>query len=283
MKTAQDQGSSDLKEAGDKQLIAAFLPEAGNHSHAKTSSGNPCLLSVLASAPVEPAPSVAGLTCCHSWPAKYKNQMVIAVSCYTQDGNIIQCCGHGLLAAAFSWQQRLGSSELSLLMNHTLVPSWQQQEVTWLRFQRLPTAACPVPDWVVEVFPHQPQPIAASVCGEEQGYLILQWPDDLHLKSLAEPLACLSGLSQRALICTAAHPSMGEDAIQLRYFTPQYGVPEDAATGSAMRVLAEYWSTRFTHLTAQQCSPAGGLLFAKWTPGHIDVGGRCRLLKAGQA
>jgi predicted PhzF superfamily epimerase YddE/YHI9 len=76
---------------------------------------------------------------------------------------------------------------------------------------------------------------------------------------------------------------VGADAIQLRYFAPQYGVPEDTATGSALRVLAEYWSPRFTRLTAEQCSPAGGLLLAQWTPDHIDVGGRCSMLKAGQA
>ncbi len=283
MKPAVDQGSFDLKDVGDKQLITAFVPEAGTHSHAENSSGNPCLLSVLANAPVEPAPSVAGLTYCHSWPANYKNQAVIAVRCYTPDGNVIQCCGHGLLAAAYSWQQRLQCSEISLLMNGTLVPSWRQQEMTWLRFERLPTAVCAVPDWVVEVFPNQSQPIAASVCGAEQGYLILQWPDDLPLQSLSQPLACLSELSQRALICTAAQPCVGADAIQLRYFAPQYGVPEDTATGSALRVLAEYWSPRFTRLTAEQCSPAGGLLLAQWTPGHIDVGGRCSILSAGQA
>jgi predicted PhzF superfamily epimerase YddE/YHI9 len=281
MTPALDRDSPDRQEGGDTQLITAFVPGAGHRSHAENSSGNPCLLSVLADAPVEPAPSDAGLTCCYSWPTHYKNEAVIAVSCYTPHGNAIQCCGHGLLAAAHSWQQRLQCSEISLLMNHSLVPSWRHQKMTWLRFKRLATTACPVPDWVVEVFPNQPQPIAASVCGEEQGYMILQWPDDFHLKSLSQPLGCLSERSQRALICTAAQTSVGADAIALRYFAPQYGVPEDTATGSAMRVLAEYWSPRFTGLTAEQCSPAGGLLFAKWTPGHIDVGGRCSIFTAG--
>lgn len=202
---------------------------------------------------------------------------MIAVSCYTPQDRVIQCCGHGLLAAAFSWQQRLQRSEVSLLMNNSLVPAWRGGHTTWLRFERLATTVCPVPIWVADVFPDQPLPIAAAICGDEQGYLVFQWPDEFNLKQLSPPLACLSDRSQRAVICTSAHPQVAAGAIQLRYFAPQYGVPEDTATGSALRVLADYWSPRFTRLTAQQCSPAGGLLLARSTQGHIEVGGHCNI------
>jgi len=68
--------------------------------------------------------------------------------------------------------------------------------------------------------------------------------DDFDLKHIAPPDNGLSNWPQRAIICTAAQPSTGTDAITLRYFAPQYGVVEDTATGSAMRVLADYWSHR---------------------------------------
>ena len=61
----------------------------------------------------------------------------------------------------------------------------------------------------------------------------------------------------------------------MRYFAPQYGVEEDIATGSAMRVLAQYWSSRFKQLTVYQCSPQGGLLLSRHTATHVEVGGRC--------
>jgi predicted PhzF superfamily epimerase YddE/YHI9 len=52
-------------------------------------------------------------------------------------------------------------------------------------------------------------------------------------------------------------------------------VAEDTATGSAMRILADYWSPRFTSLTAVQCSSEGGLLLAILAPDHVEIGGHC--------
>jgi PhzF family phenazine biosynthesis protein len=164
-------------------------------------------------------------------------------------------------------------------MHSSLVPCWREQHNTWLRFERLTTRTVPVPDWVAEIFSAQAQPAAAALCADEEGYLILQWPDETLLKQLTPSLTTLAARSKRALICTAAHPSAGADAVQLRYFAPQYGVDEDPATGSAMRVLADYWSDRFHTLTAQQCSREGGLLLARVAKTHVEVGGRCRLVQ----
>jgi predicted PhzF superfamily epimerase YddE/YHI9 len=279
MKSAPDQNDPRQEGGIDSQLIAAFVPPGIDGSRWEIGSGNLCQLFMLANAPSESVQSGTGLTLCQSWPTTHGKQSVIAVSCYTPDGHAIQCCGHGLLAAAYSWQQRLQRSEVSLLMNNTLVPSWRDQQAIWLRFERLPTKTCAVPDWVMQVFPGQPQPIAAAVCSNEQGYLVLQWPDGFDLHRLSQPADGLSEQTQRALICTSARPSMADDAIQLRYFAPQYGVPEDTATGSALRVLADYWSPRFTHLTARQCSERGGLLLARSTSGHIEVGGHCYIME----
>ena len=47
-----------------------------------------------------------------------------------------------------------------------------------------------------------------------------------------------------------------------RYFAPQYGSPEDAATGSAAVQLAAFWSPRLARerFTAVQLSPEGARL-----------------------
>ena len=200
---------------------------------------------------------------------------MIAVACYTAAGQAIQCCGHGLLSAAHSWLERLQCEELSLLMNNSLVSSWREQANTWLQFIRPPTTALVIPDWVAEIFPAQLQPVAAAISGDERGYLILQWPDGAMLKTLVPSLEQLADHTTRALICTSAQPSQRTDAIQLRYFAPQYGVNEDTATGSAMRVLAAYWSHRYLTLTAQQCSPKGGFLLSRITRTYAQIGGRC--------
>ncbi len=234
---------------------------------------------MLADTPGESVQSVKRLTTCQSWPTTHLNRPVIAVSCKTQDGRDIQCCGHGLLAAAHSWQLRMQCSEVSLLMNNSVIPSWGDQQTIWLQFSRLPTKRCAVPGWAEQVFPDQPQPVAAAICGNQKGYLVLQWPDGFDLHRLSCPTDDLSKKTQRALICTSAQPSLADDAIQLRYFAPQYGVPEDDATGSAMRVLADYWSSRNTALTARQCSGRGGFLLARSAQDHVEIGGRCKIME----
>lgn len=214
-------------------------------------------------------------TLCQSWPDTHGDTQVISVRCYTAGGRLIQCCGHGLLAAAHGWHRLLDCHRVTLDMNGSRVPSWRQDGDTWLQFRRVTTKPCPVPGWIAQVFPDQRQPVVAVSSGGEQGYLVVQWPDNHDLHTVRPNVSRLSEATARALICTAAQPEEGEDTIQLRYFAPQYGVPEDDATGSAMRVLAGFWSSRFASLTARQCSSGGGLLFARWTPDHVEVGGRC--------
>jgi hypothetical protein len=279
MTLQQDQDFSFREDVVDRQLITTFVHVAENGSQHADRGGNPCMLVMREKAPKESLAPTAGLTACYSWSSRSGPSPVISVICYTSDDRAIQCCGHGLLAAAYGWMQRLQLNEVSLLMNDSQVPGWRVGQTTWLSFKRLPTMNSAVPNWVEEVFANQPQPVAAAVCGDEQGYLVLQWPDDFYLGQLAQPQTVLSAKTQRALICTSAQPSSGAEAIQLRYFAPQYGVPEDTATGSALRVLAEYWSGRFTEMTAEQCSSAGGTLLAKWSSTHIEVGGHCESLE----
>jgi predicted PhzF superfamily epimerase YddE/YHI9 len=160
-------------------------------------------------------------------------------------------------------------------MNGSTVQSWREGELTWLSFNTLDTHCCELPEWIEQIFPGQTKPLAAATAGDEQGYLILQWPDAYSLAQLPLPEAWLADLTQRALICTAAQPAAGEGAIELRYFAPQHGVSEDIATGSAMRILSHYWSPRFATLSARQCSPVGGQLFAKFKDTQVEIGGRC--------
>ena len=61
-----------------------------------------------------------------------------------------------------------------------------------------------------------------------------------------------------------------------RYFAPQHGIAEDIATGSAMRVLADFWQAQggYNELRAWQCSVEGGHLFSRIQGGITWVGGR---------
>lgn len=257
------------------QLVTSFIAIDEVSHHLQQCAGNPCLLFTLDAAPLDAPDAASAVTQCQSWPVSDGGQPVISVRCYSAGGQLIQCCGHGLLAAAHSWQRRLQRDAVCLSMNASLVPSWREGDVTWLRFAPIDIHDERVPDWLQQVFRGVPQPRAAALAGEARGYLVLQWPDSFDLARLSRPTAALAECTERALICTAARPEWGSGAIQLRYFAPQYGVAEDAATGSAIRVLAQYWASRFSQLTAYQSSPEGGLLLSRHTATHVDVGGRC--------
>ncbi len=225
--------------------------------------------------PTEAPPSRSDVTTCLSWLQTSELRPLIALRCYSPGGQIIQCCGHGLMAASHAWMSRLGREALTLVMQGSQVDSWRSDEEIWLRFSALETRSCEVPAWVRDMLATATNPVSAAHSGESSGYLVLQWPDNFDLRSLTPPDETLARYTQRALICTTARPEVGAGAIELRYFAPQYGVIEDAATGSAMRVLASYWSSRFDCLRGYQCSSAGGQLLARWAPHCVEVGGIC--------
>ena len=237
-------------------------------------TGNPCLLEPFYYEPSTPPLCESGVTVCQSWRVNDSATQQIALRCYL-NGQLIQCCGHGLLATAYYWQRQLKRDALDLTMNLSQINSWREGELTWLRFNTLTTTPCALPGWIAEAFPAQAQPTCAATAGGENGYLILQWPDAFQLKELPQLQIRLGKYTQRALICTSAQPDAGEGAIQLRYLAPQHGAPEDSATGSAMRVLSHYWSQRFEHLAAWQCSAEGGHLLATFKGEQVEIGGRC--------
>jgi hypothetical protein len=128
MKSVPDQGFSGQEYGGDIQRITAFLPKGAEPWERQGSGGNPCQLLILTDNPDRVAPSISGITECQSWPTIHNGKTAITVSCFTAGGQAIQCCGHGLLAAAHSWQQRLQCSELSLLMTSSRLQCWREQE-----------------------------------------------------------------------------------------------------------------------------------------------------------
>jgi predicted PhzF superfamily epimerase YddE/YHI9 len=261
--------------AADLAMLHSFVSINGVAPRLQRCAGNHCLLYSYDAPPLDAPAAGLGMAQCQSWPESCADEVVIATRCYSEDVQLIQCCGHGLLAAAHSWQRRLQRDALSLSMNGSLVASSREGDVTWLRFAHLQILEQDVPEWLEQVFIGTRQAQAAAVAGGARDYLVLQWPDGFDLGRLPCPTVALADWTERALICTSARPDWGEGVIQLRYFAPQYGVDEDAATGSAMRVLAQFWSSRFSQLVAYQSSPAGGMLLSRCTATHVEVGGRC--------
>jgi hypothetical protein len=144
----------------------------------------------------------------------------------------------------------------------------------WIILPSIDCSACRVPHWVAQFFAIAPW--RAALAGGDDGYLVLEWPEGFDLRTLPIPPYALRRRTQRAVIATARDTSSSATNITLRYFAPQHGVPEDTATGSAMRVLATYWMNRELNdqLCAWQCSEYGGELYSQVRGNKTWIGGR---------
>ena len=161
-------------------------------------------------------------------------------------------------------------------MNGVTVHSENRDGVNWVSFPCLDTSAAEVPDWAEALLGQAPQ--RAAQAGPEDGYTIVEMPEACDLALLKAPGEALSDRSQRSLIVTrkvSTDTTLCGETIQYRYFAPQHGVPEDIATGSAMRVLAAYWQARGAgdELQALQRSAEGGWLASRIENGRTWIGG----------
>ena len=213
-------------------------------------------------------------TRCLSWNS---GEDVAELRCRSAADTEIMLCGHGLLCCGSAWMRR-GQAVSQLSMNGVQAAFHADAELAWVGLPTISCQARPVPHWIGEFFSQRPW--RAAEAGGENGYLILEWPQGFDLRSLAIPRYALRRRTGRSLIVTCK--SSGDSAIdiELRYFAPQHGVPEDTATGSAMRVLATYWMNRDLNerLRAYQCSHYGGELHSRvhgeltWVGGRVEAG-----------
>ncbi|WP_404401003.1 PhzF family phenazine biosynthesis protein [Idiomarina seosinensis] len=117
--------------------------------------------------------------------------------------------------------------------------------------------------------------INGSYCGGRNDYVLLETGQPLAHLHINTKLLCQ--FSRRALI-VIYRPCSG--ALQLRYFAPQYGPAEDAATGSACVQAAGYLRRHYPRqflrqlFEVNQCSPAGGCLYLKSIGRQVLVRGR---------
>ena len=219
------------------------------------------------------------MTRCETWAL---GEHIAEVRCFTDAGRLIQCCGHGLLCCAWQWLQ-LWQSRGVLTACGEQLPCHLDDGVTWVGFPALALRDCTPPDWLRSALGAcDLQVMRCALAGPRDGYLLVELAADTDLRSLTPPGPDIGDATQRAIIVTcrvsALRAHAGED-IHFRYFAPQYGVREDTATGSAMRVLAPYWHSLGVALTALQCSPRGGLLHAHQKNGLAWLGGRVNTLQ----
>lgn len=204
-----------------------------------------------------------------------RNQEVAAR--FSVGGHWIQRCGSGNVAAAYVLVQELGLSEiylktacerLQLLHQHgrfgyiTQPPALVPASCTNL-LKAVTSTGKPMQK------AHSPLSVECFTAGAEQDYWVAVLSNQEQVAQLQPNLLALAEYTQRSLIVTAQSSALDVDFV-LRYFAPQYGVPEDAATGSANAVLANYWAQRLrkTELCSRQLSAKGGEFYLSLESGQ---------------
>ena len=128
-----------------------------------------------------------------------------------------------------------------------------------------------VPVWTQAAFSHKPA--RAAIAGGEEGYLVLEYDPEITLAALEVVFDHIKANTLRAVIVTQV--AAKDYDFLLRYFAPQYGMDEDAVTGSANRVLADYWARRTgaKNFRALQCSTDGGVVLMRLQPHYVEISG----------
>ncbi len=180
----------------------------------------------------------------------------------------IQCCGHGMIAAA---KTIFSSCDLSsIIINKSITASHTIDEaghdVVVLGLPRLSARLDTVPGWVEEIITignKKLLPGKAAFSDKDDGYLLLEFSPELsldvfHAMQINFKQVCEN--TKRAIVVVQF--DQDNEHLYMRYFAPQYGVLEDTATGSVMRFVADYVEKNYQckHFDVSQCSAKGGFM-----------------------
>lgn len=223
------------------------------------------------------APATTAAAVCFVWPRtalQAAADTTYQVACY-QGGRAVRCCGHGILASAHQLWRSTGRAPQQLqACAGEAIRCEQRDEHLWLYFRRLRCHPVDVMPRLAAAFA-QP-PLTAALCGDGAGYCVLEWPAATELRTLDPDIPRIAAATSRAVIATSRH---GTDRVQLRYFAPRYGMPEDAVTGSACRVLGDYWQRRgLDRFEARQRSVAGGVVQVETSSREVAISGRVTVI-----
>ncbi|QFU76865.1 PhzF family phenazine biosynthesis protein [Halioglobus maricola] len=195
----------------------------------------------------------------------------------------IQCCGHGLFAAAHALLATGEHSRISLGegISAQRTPDPQGNLQTWLNLPALATVDIELPLWARTLASQQGKqitPAGAAATTRADGYLLLHIDNAVNIAELEVDLAAITRHTQQAVLLWQYQ----DKVVRMRYFAPQYGNDEDMATGSALRVLAPHLqrAAGLSSFDVIQCSSSGGRMTAKNTDDSVSISGNIRLIES---
>ena len=190
----------------------------------------------------------------------------------------VRLCGHATLASAAVLRDTLdGGRDRAAFAFETLSGrlTCRRDDAAWLMDFPADEPQAPPPavaEAVAQVLGHAPAPDTLFVGGDDA---MLVLPSAREVRAFAKTEA-IRAIPKRGLIVTGPGADGEASDVVSRCFYPEYGIDEDAATGSAHTLLGVYWSRRLgrERLRCQQASRRVGVLDVRYGGGsRIEIGG----------
>ena len=184
----------------------------------------------------------------------------------------VKLCGHATLATAHVILNRLDTARDRVCF-HTLSGALEVErdgDRLVLDFPALPVTKEYDPALVADAIGMLP----VELWEADRGMAVLERPEQV--RDLTPKFERIAALPLDTLIVTA--PGFDGDCdFVSRFFAPQYGIPEDPATGSAHCVLTPYWSRVLgkTKMFARQLSARGAELWVESRGDRVRLTGHC--------
>jgi len=176
----------------------------------------------------------------------------------------IQCCGHGMIAAAKTIFYIGEKSKITI--NNNIYASLNSNKTISLSLPRLSAQVASTPNWLGDMLLFNNKtylPSMAAITNKDDGYLLLEFEDKLPVdvfRGLQVDLKLICDNTNRGIVLVQF--DQANQYLYTRYFAPQYGVVEDNATGSVMRFVGDYIEKKYQCSTFEvsQCSTQGGYM-----------------------
>jgi len=176
----------------------------------------------------------------------------------------IQCCGHGMIAAAKVLFALGEKSQITI--NNVIYASYNSDKTISLSLPRLSAQFVSPPDWLEDMLLFNGKtylPEKAALSDKNDGYLLLEFDPPLAIDvfrglQVDSEIICVN--TKRAIVLVQF--DQAKQHLYTRYFAPQYGMEEDSATGSVMRFVGDYIEKKYQCSTfaVSQCSAQGGYM-----------------------
>ncbi len=188
----------------------------------------------------------------------------------------VDLCGHATLASAWVLMHALGHADdaVHFASRSGMLHVRRRGDVLEMDFPSRPPRPCVAPEGLLAGLG-----LDAAEVLEAEDYLVVVAHEDI-VAGLTPDFGRLKGLPNRGVAVTA--PGTRFDFVS-RWFGPNVGVDEDAATGSAHTTLAPYWAQRLgkTTLSARQGGRRRGQLQCEMAGDRVLISGSAVLYMRG--